>query len=54
MGGARELPRAQALIQNRGLSGKTAADYREVLGQVDAVLNALPNHLHVFSNMQPG
>jgi predicted dehydrogenase len=26
-------------------------DYREVLGEVDAVLNALPNHLHVSGNM---
>jgi len=43
--------RADALIQNRGLSCKAVADYREVLGQVDAVLNALPNHLHVSSNL---
>jgi predicted dehydrogenase len=46
-----DLPRANALIQNRGLSCKAVADYREVLGQVDAVINALPNHLHVSSNM---
>jgi predicted dehydrogenase len=46
-----DLPRANALIQNRGLSCKASADYREVLGQVDAVINALPNHLHVSSNM---
>jgi predicted dehydrogenase len=46
-----DLTRAKALIQNCGLSCKAVADYREVLGQVDAVLNALPNHLHVSSNM---
>jgi predicted dehydrogenase len=46
-----DLARANALIQNRGLSCKAVADYREVLGQVDAVINALPNHLHVSSNM---
>jgi len=46
-----DLPRANLLIQNRGLRCKAVADYREVLGQVDAVLNALPNHLHVSSNM---
>ncbi len=46
-----DLARANALIQNRGLGCKAAADYREVLGQVDAVVNALPNHLHVSSNM---
>src|ERR1700686_4479712 len=46
-----DLARANALIQNRGLSCKAVADYREVLGQGDAVINALPNHLHVSSNM---
>lgn len=46
-----DLPRANALIQNRGLKCKAVADYRELLGQVDAVINALPNHLHVSSNM---
>jgi predicted dehydrogenase len=46
-----DLPRANALIRNRGLKCRAVADYREVLGQVDAVINALPNHLHVSSNM---
>jgi predicted dehydrogenase len=46
-----DLPRANALIRNRGLSCRAVADYREVLGQVDAVVNALPNHMHVSSNM---
>jgi predicted dehydrogenase len=45
------LPRANALIQSRGLSCRAIADYREVLGELDAVVNALPNHLHVASNM---
>src|SRR3984893_8288843 len=45
------LPRANALIQSRGLSCRAIADYREVLGEVDAVVNALPNHLHASSNM---
>ena len=46
-----DLPRAHALIKNRGLTCTAAADYRELLGQIDAVVNALPNHLHVSSNM---
>jgi predicted dehydrogenase len=46
-----DLPRANALIKNRGMSCKAVVDYREVLGQVDAVINALPNHLHVSSTM---
>ncbi len=46
-----DLARANGLIQNRGLSCKAVTDYRELLGQVDAVINALPNHLHVSSNM---
>src|SRR5208282_3663439 len=46
-----DLPRANALIRSRGLKCRAVADYREVLGQVDAVINALPNHLHVSSNM---
>jgi len=46
-----DLPRANALIRNRGLNCRAVADYREVLGEVDAVVNALPNHLHLSSNM---
>src|ERR1035441_10214623 len=37
-----DLPRANALIRNRGLNCRAVADYREVLGEVDAVVNALP------------
>jgi predicted dehydrogenase len=46
-----DTSRANALIQTRGLSCKAVADYRDLSGQVDAVINALPNHLHVGSNM---
>jgi predicted dehydrogenase len=46
-----DLARANALIQGRELTCKAVADYRELFGQVDAVINALPNHLHVSSNM---
>ena len=46
-----DLPRANALIRNRGLNCRAVADYREVLGEVDAVVNALPNHLHESSNV---
>jgi len=45
-----ELSRAQGLIRNRGLSCQALADYHEVFGRVDAVINALPNHLHLSSN----
>jgi len=41
-----DLSRAQSLIDRRGLSCQAVADYRELLGRVDAVINALPNHLH--------
>lgn len=47
----RDLSQADAIIRNHGLSCKAVADYREVLSEVDAILNALPNHLHVSSNM---
>ncbi len=47
----KNLPQAHALIRNHGLTCKAVVDYREVLEGVDAVLNALPNHLHVSSNM---
>ena len=46
-----DLTRAKALIENYGLGCTAVADYREVLGHVDAVVNALPNHLHVSSNV---
>jgi predicted dehydrogenase len=45
-----DLKRADALIQNRGLACRALADYRAVFREVDAVINALPNHLHVRSS----
>jgi len=45
-----DLARAQGLIDRRGLSCRAVADYRELLGRVDAVVNALPNHLHAVVN----
>jgi len=47
-----ELSRAQGLIRNRSLSCQAVADYHEILGQVDAVINALPNHLHFIGNQE--
>jgi predicted dehydrogenase len=47
-----DLGRAQGLIQTRGLSCRALSDYREILGQVDAVINALPNHLHLAVNTE--
>jgi predicted dehydrogenase len=47
-----DLSRANTLIRNRSLLCRAVGDYREVLGQVDAVINALPNHLHVSSNLE--
>jgi predicted dehydrogenase len=38
--------RASALARNFRLNCKVASDYRSVLPDIDAVLNALPNHLH--------
>jgi predicted dehydrogenase len=46
-----DTSRANALIQSRGLACKAVADYRNLFGQVDALINALPNHLHVGSNL---
>ena len=45
-----DLSRANGLIQNRALTCKAIADYHELLGRVDAVINALPNHLHAVIN----
>jgi predicted dehydrogenase len=47
-----DLSRAEGLIRNRGLGCQAVADYHEVFGQVDAVINALPNNLHVTSNQE--
>lgn len=42
----RDVGRAEALRRSLGLDCEVKADYRLVLGQVEAVINALPNHLH--------
>ena len=47
-----DLSRAEALIRNRNLSCQAVADYHEIFSQVDAVINALPNHLHLSSNQE--
>jgi len=41
-----DADRAASLARNRFLRCKISTDYRSVLGEVDALLNALPNHLH--------
>lgn len=41
-----DAPRAKALAASVGLACTVTNDYRDVLPQVDAILNALPNHLH--------
>jgi predicted dehydrogenase len=38
--------RAANLMRSAHLNCKTSTDYASVLGEVDAVINALPNHLH--------
>lgn len=38
--------RAAKLIRSTGLKCRAATDYRAILPEVDAILNALPNHLH--------
>jgi predicted dehydrogenase len=47
-----DVVRAQGLIQNRGLVCNACSDYRDILKQVDAVINALPNHLHLAVNTE--
>jgi predicted dehydrogenase/nucleoside-diphosphate-sugar epimerase len=46
-----ELERAEALRKSHALECRVLADWREIIGQVDAVINALPNHLHAPVNM---
>jgi predicted dehydrogenase len=38
--------RARALAQSRSVQCQITADYRSLIGQVEAVINALPNSLH--------
>ena len=44
--------RARALASLHGPKYKVARNHREVLPEVDAVINALPNHLHVPVSME--
>jgi predicted dehydrogenase len=41
-----DVNRAAALARNSGITCQCSSDYREVFSEADAVLNALPNHLH--------
>ena len=46
-----ETSRAEKLRAAYGLNCKTTNDYRQLLTEVDAVVNALPNHLHFPVNL---
>src|ERR1700730_9944753 len=46
------VKRADGLRQFYGLDCKVTADYRAVLGEATAVINALPNALHVSVNVE--
>jgi predicted dehydrogenase len=48
----RNLEHAKALRQFFGLDCQVSADFREVLKNADAVVNALPNHLHGSVNVE--
>jgi predicted dehydrogenase len=41
-----DLERAAALARLNNVQCRVTPDYRSVLGEVDAIINALPNHLH--------
>lgn len=47
-----DIQRANALRDSHGINCQVAKDYREILGKVDAVLNALPNYLHAPVNLE--
>ncbi len=42
-----DLNRARSLARQFHLDCQIVSDYKPVLGQVDALINALPNHLHI-------
>ena len=46
------LARAQTLRRSFGLDCHVTADYREIFGDADAIINALPNRLHAPVNLQ--
>lgn len=47
-----DLDRAKALRQFFGLDCRVSVDFRDVLKNADAVVNALPNHLHGSVNVE--
>lgn len=47
-----DVNRAAALQDQHGLNCKAVGDYHDILGQVDAVINALPNFLHAPVNRE--
>jgi predicted dehydrogenase len=46
-----DLSRAEKLRAVNSLGCKTTTDFQTLLAEVDAIINALPNHLHVPVNM---
>src|SRR5258708_1688742 len=44
--------RAATLMRSTHLNCKTSTDYASVLGEVDALINALPNHLHAPATLE--
>jgi predicted dehydrogenase len=47
-----DLKRARGLARNFDLDCQIASDYKPALSQVDALINALPNHLHAAVNLE--
>lgn len=47
-----DLKRANALRQSHGLDCQVCTDYKPLLGELDAVVNALPNNLHAPVTME--
>jgi len=47
-----DLARARSLARQFHLDCQVASDYKPVLPQVDALINALPNHLHAPVNLE--
>src|SRR5258708_22839090 len=44
--------RAATLMRSTHLNCKTSTDYASVLGEVDALINALPNRLHAPATLE--
>jgi predicted dehydrogenase len=47
-----DVSRAQALARQFDLDCQVGSDFREALPQVEALINALPNHLHTSVNLE--